>query len=198
MKIMKISAVICMLCFTFGSILTAGSALAAEPVELAGVTFPATKVVDGKTLTLNGVAMRKALGFVKVYVAGLYVEHPSKKGEELIESEQIKHIDFHYLTGMATAKKLQNGFIDEMKKCNSKEMFERNKADVDLYASWLDKDMKPGLTSVSTYIPGKGLTLEYQGVVKGTIANKEFVTMYYNYNLGVKADKKIRSGLLGL
>ena len=116
----------------------------------------------------------------------------------MINSEQIKHIEFHYLTGMATAKKLQNGFIDEIKKCNAPDMFTRNKADVDLYASWLDKDMKPGLTSVSTYIPGKGLTLEYQGVVKGTITNKEFVKMYYNYNLGEKADKKIRNGFLGL
>lgn len=198
MKITTIAAVIGMFCFTFGLALAAGSALAAEPVELAGVTFPATKVVEGKTLTLNGVAMRKAMGFVKVYVAGLYVEHPSKDGAELIGSEQIKHMVLHYLTGMATAKKLQNGFIDEMKKCNSKEMFERNKSDVDLYASWLDKDMKPGLTSVSTYVPGKGLTLEYQGLVKGTITNNEFVRMYYNYNLGEKADKKIRNGLLGL
>ena len=64
-------------------------------------------------------------------------------------------------------------------------------------SSWLDKDMQPGLTSISTYVPGKGLTLEYQGEERGTIANKEFIEMYYRYNFGEKADKKIRKGLLG-
>lgn len=178
--------------------LAGGPAWSAETVEMGGVSFPTTKVVAGKTLTLNGLAMRKALGFIKVYVAGLYVERPSKNGAELIDSEQVKHIAFHYLTGMATAKKLQDGFIDEMRKCNPPEMFTRNKADVDLYASWLDKDMQPGLTSTSTYVPGQGLTLEYQGTVRGTIANPEFIRMYYTYNLGEKADKRIRDGFLGL
>ena len=197
MRIAKRSNVVFLAFFLFALVLVAGAGWCAQAVEMAGVTFPATKVVDGKTLTLNGVAMRKALGFIKVYVVGLYVEHPSKNGEELIDSEQIKQMNFHYLTGMATAKKLQKGFIDEMKKCNSPEAFERNKADIELYASWLDKDMEPGLTSTTTYVPGKGLTLEYQGVLKGTIANPEFARMYFNYNLSAKADKKIREGLLG-
>jgi hypothetical protein len=61
----------------------------------------------------------------------------------------------------------------------------------------LDKDMQPGLTSVSTYIPGKGISLEYQGQAKGTISNPEFVNMYYQYNFGEKSNHKIREGLLG-
>jgi hypothetical protein len=76
-------------------------------------------------------------------------------------------------------------------------MVERNNSDIERYASWLDKDMKPGLTSVSTYVPGKGITLEYQGQTKGTITNKEFIQMYYRYNFGEKANSEIRDGLLG-
>jgi hypothetical protein len=57
--------------------------------------------------------------------------------------------------------------------------------------------MQPGLTSVSTYVPGKGLTLEYQGETRGTISNKEFIEMYYRYNFGEKANPDIRDGLLG-
>ena len=73
-----------------------------------------------------------------------------------------------------------------------------NRADIDKYASWLDADMKPGLTSESVYVPGKGITLTYQGQVKGTIEGNIFAQMYYRYNVGEKADKKIREGLLGL
>lgn len=178
-------------------LLSAGTVPAADNVEILGVKFPAEKVVAGKTLKLNGVAYRKALGFIKVYAVGLYLEHPTKEPGEVISSEQVKQLYFHYLTSKATAQKLQEGYLNLMQKCNPPDLYERNKKDVELYASWLDKDMQPGLTSISTYIPGKGLTLEYQGEERGTIANPEFIQMYYTYNFGEKAKAKIRDGLLG-
>ncbi|MGD8846263.1 MAG: chalcone isomerase family protein [Desulfobacteraceae bacterium] len=177
--------------------ISAGPAQAMEETEILGVKFPAEKVVDGKTLHLNGVSYRKALGFIKVYVVGLYLEKPTRDPESVIKTEQIKQLYFHYLTNKATAKKLQEGYLDLMQKCNPADLYERNKKDVELYASWLDKDMQPGLTSISTYVPGKGLTLEYQGETRGTIKNPEFIQMYYTYNFGQKAKAKIRDGLLG-
>lgn len=189
----RICILIAILCLLLGNTLV----LAEDEVEVLGVKFAKEKVVEGKTLALNGVAYRKAMGFVKVYVVGLYLEQPTQKGQEVIESEQVKQLYFHYLTSKATAKKLQNGFLEAFKKCNSAEMVDRNQEDMALYASWLDKDMKPGLTSVSTYVPGKGLSLEFQGQERGTIENKEFIEMYYRYNFGEKAVAKIRDGLLG-
>ena len=154
----------------FGLICGPGVSYADDTVEVLGVNLPKSKEVEGKTLKLNGVAFRTAaLGFVKVYAVGFYLEHPTQDAEQAISSEQVKHLYFHYLTSKATAKKLRNGFMDLMKNCNPGEMVARNKSDIELYASWLDKDMKPGLTSVSTYVPGKGITLEYQGQIKGTI-----------------------------
>lgn len=188
---------ICVLAAVFCLLVGFSHAWAADEVEVLGVKLPAEKIVAGKTLKLNGVAYRKALGFIKVYVVGLYLENQTDKADEVINSEQVKQLYFHYLTSKATAKKLQEGYLDLMKECNPPEMMARNQADVALYASWLDKDMQPGLTSVSTYIPGKGITLEYQGKIKGTISNPEFVRMYYRYNFGEKANSKIRDGLLG-
>ena len=188
---------ICVLTAAFCLLAGLGYAWAVDEVEVLGVKLPTEKVVAGKTIKLNGVAYRKALGFIKVYVVGLYLENPSHNPDDVINSEEVKQLYFHYLTSKATAKKLQEGYLDLMKECNPPEMLERNKSDVELYASWLDKDMQPNLTSVSTYVPGQGLTLEYQGQVRGTIANPEFVKMYYRYNFGEKANAKIRDGLLG-
>ena len=179
-------------------LLCGGKAWAGDEVELLGVKFPTQKFVAGKTLKLNGVAYRKALGFIKIYVVGLYLEKPTHDPQEIIQSEQVKYMVTNYLSSMVTAKKLRNGFLEVIKECNPPEMVDRNKADIERYASWLDKDMKPGLTSISIYIPEQGLTLEYQGQVKGTIANPEFAQMYYRYNVGEKAKKNIRDGLLGL
>jgi hypothetical protein len=178
--------------------LLVGIQAGAGEVEVLGVKFPEEKVVAGKTLKLNGVSYRKAMGFIKVYAVGLYLEKPTQNGEEVIVSEQVKHLHFHYLTDKATAEKLQHGFIEAFTKCNPAELVAKHAANMETYKGWLDKDMAPGLTSTSTYEPGKGVTLVYQGQVKGTISDPEFARMYYRYNFGEKANPKIRDGLLGL
>ena len=180
-----------------GLLLGSQTVMAADVVEVVGVKFPKEKVVEGKTLTLNGVAVRKALGFIKVYAVGFYLEKPTGDAAEAIASEQIKQLSFHYLTHRATAKKLREGFLEGFKEANPADRVARNIADAERYASWYDKDMAPGLTAETTYVPGKGLTLIYQGETRGTIANPEFVNMYYRYNFGEKANAGIRDGLLG-
>lgn len=178
--------------------LLVGSVAMAGEVEVLGVKFSEEKVVAGKTLKLNGVGFRKAMGFIKVFAVGLYLETPTKSGEEVITSEQVKHLHFHYLTDKATSKKLQEGFLEAFTKCNPPELVAKHKDLVEKYKGWLDKDMAPGLTSTSTYVPGEGLTQVYQGQVKGTITDVEFAQMYYRYNFGEKANAKIRDALLGL
>jgi hypothetical protein len=170
----------------------------AGETTILGVTFPGEKVIAGKTLTLNGVSYLKKFGFVKVYAVGLYLEEPTRDGAEVIESEQVKYMLTHYLTKKATAQKLSEGFVELMEKCNPEELVAANRPAIEQYAAWLDKDMAPGLTSESLYIPGQGLTLTYQGEVRGTIPGSTFAQMYYRYNVGENADSRIREGLLGL
>jgi len=167
-------------------------------VEVLGVQFPKEKVIEGKTLHLNGVSYMKKFGFINVYAVGLYMEQPSRDAETVITSQQVKYTVNHYLTDKATAKKLQEGFIELMEANNPKELVDANRQDIEKYASWLDKDMAPGMISETVYVPGKGLTLIYQGQVKGTIAGDTFAQMYYRYSVGEKADTTIRKGLLGL
>lgn len=166
--------------------------------ELQGVSFPQEKIVDGKTLTLNGVALRKALGIIKVFAGGFYLETPTTDYKTAIESEQVKYFYLEYLTSKATAKKLQDGFLKSITKANPPELVAAQQKNIELYASWLDQDMKPGSTSESIYVPGKGLTLIVNGKTKGTISDVSFARMYYRYSLGKKADKKLRKGYLGL
>jgi hypothetical protein len=166
--------------------------------EIAGVTFPGEKQIAGTTLKLNGVALRKALMVVKVFAGGFYLEKPTHDAREAIESEQVKHLHLHYLTGKATAKKLRAGFIEAMEAANPPELIEKHRQEIDRFASWLDTDMKPGSISESTYIPGQGLTLWVTGEKKGTLQDKEFIRMYYRYCVGEKADKRLRKGYLGL
>jgi hypothetical protein len=190
--IKKLLFVLTAVCFIF----SAGAGFSQDK-EILGVKFPGEKVVEGKTLKLNGVAYLKKFGFVKVYAGGFYLENPTRNPYDAIESEQVKHFYLHYLTSKATAKKLQNGFKELIIKCNSPALVETHRADIEKHASWMDKDMAPGKTSITTYVPGVGLTIEYQGEVKGTIPGKEYAQMYYRYIFGEKADKKMKKGYLG-
>ncbi len=188
-----------------GFVLAAATAvlalLAAAPAvadrEIAGVAFPEEKIVDGVRLRLNGVAVRKALVFVKVYAGGFYLERPTADPREAIDSEQVKHFHLHYLTSKATAEKLREGFVEKMTAANPPDLVESHRAEIERYASWLDQDMAPGGTSLTTYVPGEGLTLVVDGVEKGTIPGGEFARMYFRYNLGEGADPALRDGYLG-
>ena len=166
----------------------------AQDMEIAGVKFPGEKVVAGKTLKLNGVALKKAALVIKIYAGGFYLEKPTKDAQEAIESEQIKRMHLHYLTDKGTVKRIQEGFIDMMEKSNPPELVKAHRADIERYASWLDKKTAPKKTSVTTYIPGMGLKLEYHGEAKGTIPGKEFAQMYFRYVLG---DKNMKKSYLG-
>ena len=85
-------------------VMTGGSVWAGD-MEIADVTFPGQKVVDGKTLTLNGVALKTKF-FIKVFAGGFYLETPTHDAVEAIESEQVKQFYLHYLTSKATARKI--------------------------------------------------------------------------------------------
>ena len=170
---------------------------AAHAVELEGISFPAEKTVAGKKLALNGVALRKAFGFIKVFAGGFYLERPTTDAHTAIMSEQVKYFYLEYLTSKATAKKIQDGFIEHMEKTNPPDLVDRQQENIRQYAAWLDEDMKPGSTSESIYVPGRGLTLIVNGKEKGTISDVTFAQMYYRYSLGEKADKKLRKGYLG-
>jgi len=166
--------------------------------QIAGVSFPDEKVVAGRKLFLNGVTLRRAYFFVKVFAGGFYLEHPTHDAEKAITSDQVKHFHLHYLTSLATAKKLQKGFIEAMEKANPAPLVARYSDLIRKFAAWLDQDMQPGDISESTYVPEQGLTLWAKGQKKGTIRDMEFIGMYYRYSLRKKADSRLRKGYLGL
>lgn len=186
-----VAGLACLCLFVFTAVCAAGDK------KIAGVTFPGEKVVAGKTLTLNGVALKKKFGFVKVYAGGFYMENPSSNPDTMINSEQVKQFVLHYLTSKATKEKLQDGFIDAIEDANPSVLVKAQQANIKKYASWLDADMAPGKIQVTTYVPGKGLSVVYQGVEKGTITDKDFIKMYFTYNFGEDADSKLRKGYSG-
>lgn len=71
------------------------AATPARAVELDGVTMPDTLEVAGTRLVLNGVALRTySILHVHVYVAALYLAHPSSDAEAILDSKDTKSLRF--------------------------------------------------------------------------------------------------------
>jgi len=177
-------------------LLVAGIAWA-EDRTVAGVPFPETIEVDGQALTLNGTAVRKVFGFIKVFAGGFYCQRPVTSAEDAMAMDQTVQFSLHYLTSKATAEKLQNGFIEAITEANPADQVAAQQANIQKYAGWLDADMAPGKTSITTYVPGKGLSLVFQGQSKGTITDPDFIAIYFRYVFGEKANATLRDGYLG-
>ena len=79
----------------------AGLLLAPPPAraaEVAGVSLPETRAVDGAALRLNGMGARVFSVFrATVYVAGLYLERPSRDADAILASPGRKLIEIRYL-----------------------------------------------------------------------------------------------------
>jgi hypothetical protein len=66
--------------------------------ELAGFAVPDRLKVGERELVLNGMGLRTATAFkVKIYVAALYLEQPSREPERVLASSGAKQIRMQYL-----------------------------------------------------------------------------------------------------
>jgi len=162
--------------------------------SLGGVNMPNQTTVNGKTLVLNGLGMRTATFLkVRVYVIGLYLETKSSEAKAIIESNQAKRIELHFVHDV-TAKELRNGWS---------EAFESNYQDV---ASIKDEISKFN-ASMRDVKSGDSIVLEFSGdtvdvlinatridSIKGNAFQKAALSIW----LGPKPPNKgLKAGILG-
>jgi hypothetical protein len=167
---------------------------AAAAADVSGVKLPDTVTVEGKTLTLNGAGLRKKMVF-KVYVAGLYLETPSKDAASILSADQVRSMRLSILRSLE-AKKITEAI---------REGFEKNsKAQMPALAQRLDRfekmfpDVKEDDEIAMTYVPGKGTAVMARGAEKGVIQGKDFADALFSVWLGPNpVQEDLKAKLLG-
>lgn len=173
------------------AVLAASSAASAMSLE--GVTFPDGATVGGKPVKLNGMGLRKAYVFVKVYVAGLYLATPTHDADKAINADEPKRMLLQFLrdvdhTEMADA--MRNGFAATAAPALQPQ--------VDTFAGYFTEPLKEGMQVTFDYVPGTGTTTTIGGKAKGTIPNPEFMRALWGIWLGKKPpNEALKQGLLG-
>ncbi len=162
--------------------------------EVAGVKMADTETLDGKTLKLNGMGLRKKFLF-KVYVAGLYVENPSRDAATLVSSNQIKSMRLHMLRDVEGAK--ISGAIADGFALNSSAALPQLKARLDQLAK-LIPDVKEGEEIALTWVPDKGTEVAVRGTNAGTIEGRDFADALFAVWLGPKpVQEDLKKALAG-
>jgi len=170
------------------------AAVAAPAAEVAGVKVPDTETVDGKALKLNGAGVRKKAIF-KVYVAGLYVETPSKDAAALLASNQAKSMHLWMLRdvkGSSVSGAIADGF-----ELNSKAALPQLQPRLDKLATMIP-DVKEGEQIVLTWVPDKGTVVNVRGTDVGTIEGRDFADALFAVWLGPSPiQDDLKKALLG-
>ncbi len=135
---------------------------------LAGVNMDDSTAVNGQSLVLNGLGLRKKL-FIKVYVGGLYLPAKQSNAATVLATDQPRRMVMHFLFGVS--KDQMCDAWDEGLKQNTKNPSAEVQSAFKTLCSWMEA-IPSGNRLVLTYVPGTGTLVEVNGKAKGTLAGK--------------------------
>lgn len=156
---------------------------AAVPVRaVSGVKMPDVVSVAGRDLRLNGMGMRKADIFFKVYVVGLYLEKPTTDARAAITTDEAKRIVVVMLRDVSRKQFVQAVKVGILR--NSGPQMPTLRARLDGLEKALPA-LKKGNVLEFTYLPGVGTLVRGQGR-EMTIPGKDFADALFSVWLGPK------------
>jgi len=167
---------------------------AAAGRDVAGVTFPETATVEGKTLVLNGAGVRTRV-FFKVYAMGLYLERAATDPAAILAQDTIRRAELHLLrslTGEEISSAIASGF-----EANAGDAKGRLAARLDRLKTMFPA-VEAGDTIVITYVPGRGTSVVGKGKEQGSpIEGKDFADVLFSVWIGSQpVDSGLKQALL--
>jgi len=140
----------------------------ASAASLAGVTLEDKAAVNGQTLTLNGLGLRKKF-FIKVYVGGLYLAAKSSNPAAILGADSPRRMTMGFL--YSVSKDQMCDAWEEGLEANTPHPSAEVKAGFKTLCSWMEPIPK-GNRLTLTYVPGTGTMVEVNGKAKGTLPGK--------------------------
>jgi hypothetical protein len=165
----------------------------AEAKQVAGVDFPPTEQVQGKTLTLNGAGLRTRF-FFQVYAIALYVEHPSTDAATILAGDEMRRAELHMLRSVSASEMAEA--IGEAFEANAGDDAAKLKGRLDqLKAMFPAADAGEVITL--TYVPGRGTVVGAKGQEIGVIPGKDFADVLFSAWIGAApVDDDLKRDLL--
>jgi hypothetical protein len=161
-----------------------------------GIHLPSFRLVEDKTLTLNGAGVRSVSFFglhVKVYVAGLYTERPMLEASDNVD--QMMQLDFTFLRDV-NQYRVTSAWESQLEDSVSHRHYDGYPKDRDRFISMFGPIKQGGTETV--LLMGDDTVIIDQGVQKGRIAGRDFQKAFLSMWFGERAvAADLKSGLLG-
>lgn len=147
---------------------------ALQAVEVAGVKMEETTEMDGvpAPLVLNGAGVRSKF-FVKVYVAGLYLQEKATDAIAVLDSPGPKRVRMHFVYDGISEEKIRAAWTEGYEANHSVAALERFKDRIEKFNSFFPA-IKAGDVVDVDYRPGVGTSVIFNGELKGTLPGEDF------------------------
>lgn len=167
----------------------------ARAAELAGVALPDSRVAEGVTLRLNGMALRTYSIFrVNVYVAGLYLAQPARDAAAVLQSSGPKLVELRSLrdVGRDDVHRAWRALLEE----NCPAPCPVTPAQVERFLA-LSPTLRAGGSTTYLVTPA-GASVAVDGRLLGSVPGEAFGRLLLATFIGPSATSpEVRAGLLG-
>jgi len=163
-------------------------------LEIAGVPVPETLNTD---LKLNGAGIRSKF-FFKIYIAELYLEHPSNNAQNILETSGKKRLTMHFLYDEVGMEKLVDGWNEGFSGNLTQEQLKTLEPKIEQFNK-LFTDLHKGEEIILDYSPDQGTIVTIAGTLKGTVMGADFNRALLSIWLGKNpVGDDLRDALLGV
>jgi chalcone isomerase-like protein len=166
-------------------------------LEIAEINVPESVMVDETLpLQLNGAGIRSKF-FFDIYIAELYLEHPSASAAEVLADYGHKRMLMQMLYDEVEKEKLVDGWNEGFEANLTSEQLEALGPQIQQFNDFF-VDVHEGEQIVFDYHPGHGTAVYIAGALKGNIAGPAFNQALLSIWLGEDpVSSKLRKELLG-
>ncbi len=177
------------MCFVFLFYSTTATAL-----EIENVTIPET---IGTDLQLNGAGIRSKF-FFNIYIAELYLEHPSANAKEILTTSGKKRMTMHILYDTVGKEKLTDGWNEGFATNLSSGQLHDLQSQIQAFNTFF-VDVHEGDEIILDYTPENGTTVTIAEDLKGTIKGASFNQALLSIWIGdAPVSDNLREDLLGI
>jgi hypothetical protein len=158
------------------------------------IQFKSEIKVNNKTLIINGGGLREKY-LIDLYVATLYLPKKTTDANKIINADEEQAVYIRLVSNSVTRDRFKENVELSFSKATHGKW---SKQDLAKFLSFFKEEFKKGDKIYIEYVPGKGLSVEQNGVLLGVIESIEFKkAMFSTWIGGNPAQESLKQALLG-
>jgi len=178
------------------ALILAAGFVSADAKVVNGVAIPDTYSACGTTLLLNGTGISTKF-MMNIYIGALYLKAKGSDGAAVAAADEPMNVRLHIVSSLITPDRMAE---------NTREGFTKSaggnvgpyKAGMETFINTFKDGIKVGDKFDITYVPGKGVQVYKNGVLKTTVQGLAFKKILYGIWIGPNGiQEALRNGMLG-